>query len=81
MPVYDADGNPIKSKESLKYLGAALHKTGRIDSEIGAKIGVAKSEFRALVQIWSHANIHPRRKIQLYKSLVISKLIYGLQTV
>ena len=81
IPVYDADGNPIKNKEFLKYLGAVLHKIGRIDSEIGGKIGRSKSEFRALVQIWSHANIHPRRKIQLYKSLVLSKLLYGLQTV
>ena len=74
------DGAPIKSKASLKYLGALLQKTGRIDSEIGAKIGTAKSEFRSLVQIWNHANICIRRKIQLYKSLVLSRLLYGLQT-
>jgi len=58
-----------------------LHSTGRIDSEISSKIGVAKQEFRALSQIWSHANITKRRKLQLYRSLVLSKLLYGLQTV
>ena len=76
--ICDANGTPIKKKESLKYLGAVLHKTGRIDRELSSKIGTAKAEFRGLVQIWRHANIHVRRKVQLYKSL---KLFYGLQTV
>ena len=77
----DPDGNPVKCKESLKYLGAVLHNTGRVDSEIACKIGTAKQEFRTLMQIWKHANITKRRKIQLYKSLVLSKFLYGMQTI
>ena len=42
----NADDDPIKSKDSLKYLDAILHRMGRIDSEIANKIGNAKSEFR-----------------------------------
>ena len=79
--ICDANGTPIKKKDSLKYLGAVLHKTGRIDPELSSKIGIAKAEFRGLVQIWRHANINVRRKVQLYKSLVLIKLLYGLQTV
>ena len=80
-PIYDGEGKAIKIKESIKYLGAILHRTGRVDSEISSKLGMAKQEFRALSQIWSHANITKRRKLELYRSLVISKLLYGLQTV
>ena len=46
--IYEADGLPIKKKISLKYLGALFQKSGRIDSEIGAKIGTVKSEFWSL---------------------------------
>ena len=77
----DPDGNAIKCKASLKYLGALLQSTGRIDPEIGSKLGTARQEFRALAQIWQHANISRRRKIQLYHSLILSKFIYGLQRI
>ena len=79
--LHDMEGKVIKDKELLKYLGAVLHKTGRIDAEITAKIGVAKSDFRALGQIWKHANIKRKRNIELYKSLILSRFLYGLQTV
>ena len=79
--VYDMDGHCIKDKQSLKYLGVTLHKIGRADSEISSKIGIAKADFRGLVQIWKHANISKKRKIALYISLILSKLRYGLQTV
>ena len=79
--ILDPDGNPVKEKDSLKYLGAMLHKTGRMDSEIASKIGEAKQAFRTLMQIWKHANIAKVRKIQFYKALVLSKLLYGLQTI
>ena len=75
------DGDPIKSKNSLKYLNVILRKKGRIDSEIASKIGNTKSEFRSLVQIWKHANIPVGRKIQLYKSLILTRLLHDLQTV
>ena len=79
--IRDSDGNAIKKKESIKYLGALLHKSGQITAEIGCKIGIAKQEFRILERIWKHANISQRRKIELYKSLILSKFLYGLQTV
>ena len=77
-PVYDEEGKVIKSKDSIKYLGAMLHKTGRIDSEIGINIGIAKQDFRTLIQIWGHANISKKLKLELYWSLIVSKLLYGL---
>ena len=40
--------NVIQKKDSLKYLGALLHKSGRIESELGCRLGMAKSEFCTL---------------------------------
>ena len=48
-PIYDGEGKAIQIKESIKYLGAMLHRIGRIDSEISSKIGVVQQEFRALI--------------------------------
>ena len=79
--IYDEDGKPIMMKDSIKYLGAMLHKTGRVDSEIGSKIGYTNQEFRTIMQIWNHTNIRKQRKLQLYQALILSKLLYGLQTI
>ena len=79
--INDSAGKVIAKKEYLKYLGALLHKTGRIDSELNCKIGMAKTDFRKLVQIWNHTGITRDRKMQLYQSLILSRLLYGLQTV
>ena len=46
--LYDMEEKPIKEEESLKYLGEVLYKTGRVDSEISSKIGIAKADFRDL---------------------------------
>ena len=77
----DPAGEKIKNKDSLKYLGALLQKTGRCDPEINNKMGIARQQFRALSQIWKHAHISRRRKIQLYKAIILSKFMYGLQTI
>ena len=78
--IKDAAGNDIEKKESMKYLGALLHKSGKIDSELGRRLGMAKSEFTTLAQIWKNTNTKCKRKIQLYRALILSKLMYGLQT-
>ena len=61
--IMDPDGNPVKCKASLKYLGAVLQNTGRIDPEIGSKLGMTRQDFRRLIQIWQYANIAKRWKI------------------
>ena len=58
-----------------------LTADGHADSELSRRIGAAAGEFRTLRTFWSHANICKRRKLQLFHSLVASKLQYGLSTV
>ena len=65
----------------MVYLGGLLTADGHADSELSRRIGAAAGEFRALRTFWSHANICRERKLQLFHSLVASKLQYGLSTV
>ena len=75
------DGSLIKCVTSMTYLGGLLSKDANITSELGRKIGYAMHSFSNLQRIWSHANLPIRRKLALFKSLILSKLQYGLESV
>mgnify|MGYP001299764590 CR=1 FL=1 len=79
--LFDPDGNEVKCKDTMKYLGAQLSSGAQIHAELNMRLGIANQEFLGLERIWKHSNIPQRRKIQLYHSYVISKLFYGLQSV
>ena len=48
------DGTDVKTKESMTYLGSMLTADGRIDSELGRRIGLAQSDFSILEKVWKH---------------------------
>lgn len=78
--LFNERGDSIPHKDNLKYLGALLCADGRSASEISRRIGAAKSEFELLKQCWQHAPLSTARKMKLYSSLVLSKLLYGLES-
>ena len=53
---------------------------GRANSELSRRIGESTNLFRQLQKLWSHTSIGRRRKIQIYWSCVISKLLYSLDS-
>ena len=77
----DPDGNLLDDSGSLVYLGGLLTADGRSDSEVSRRIGAAMGDFRALQKMWGHAGIGTKRKLQLFTSLIASKLQYCLSTV
>jgi hypothetical protein len=78
--IKDPRGKPMEDKGSMVYLGGLLVANGRADSEISRKIGTALGDFRQLAKVWSHSNISRGRKQELFHSLVVSKLLYGLSS-
>ena len=60
------NGESIQRVPNLKYLGGVLSGDGAIVHESN------------LQRIWSHSNISIQRKMLLYNSLIISKLLYEL---
>ena len=54
---------------------------GKASRELSRKLGEASKTFRQLHQIWSRASIGRKRKIIIYNSCVLSKLLYSLESV
>ena len=71
-------GVALEPKESIEYLGTVLAGDGKFSSELGRRIGRAKGDFDALCRVWRHSTISRRRKLELYTSLIESRLLYGL---
>ena len=65
----------------MKYLGALLCKNGNAHPEVNQRLGMAQQELDALMKIWKHTNIRLDRKVELYYSCIVSKLLYGLQSI
>ena len=74
------DGSPIKHVTTMNYLGGLLSNDAKVTSDLGRKIGEAMNTFSNLQRIWSHANLPIRKKLALFKSLVLSKLQYGIES-
>ena len=73
-------GQPIESTPSLAYLGASISDDGKIGSELARRIGAAKKDFRSLCKVWKHSSLTTRRKLDIFRSLVESRFMYGLCT-
>ena len=73
-------GDVIPQKPALKYLGALLSSEGCDTSEISRRIGMARHELDLLKKCWSHTSLSKARKYDIYRSIVLSKLLYGLES-
>jgi hypothetical protein len=71
---------PIEDVEKFTYLGAKLSTEGGTDYDIQDRIAKAQNCFKNLNKIWRSSNITLRVKINFYKPLVKSVLLYGSET-
>ena len=75
------DGDEIKLKTSMKYLGSMLCNSGRAGTELSYRLGLARADFNQLKRVWSHTSIARARKLKIYEACILSKLLYCLDTV
>ena len=78
--IHAADGTELKVQDRAVYLGALLAASGDPKQELSRRLGEAKAAFAKLTQIWSHANLTLKNKLQIYESCILSKLMYGLES-
>ena len=64
----------------MVYLGSVIHEDGRAVTELSRRLGQSKALFNKLSRVWSHSSITPRRKVEIFNAVVVSKLTYGLCT-
>ena len=73
-------GDEIPAAEVMNYLGAHLYADGCVRSELHRKIGQAWGDFSILNSFWKHAALTRKRKLEVFDSVVVSRLLYGLSS-
>ena len=73
-----ASDTTVTVASSMVYLGSILTADGSIHRELGRRIGSAKSDFDTLAKVWTHSSLTWKPKLQIYTSLIESKLFYAL---
>ena len=74
------DEHEVDPTGSMTYLGSTISPDGRMSSELTRRIGIAKADFRAVRQVWSHSALSRRRKLEICSALIETKLLYALST-
>ena len=83
---YEEPNNTVKGQkfqavESFTYLGSTLSRATTIDAEINNRIAKASSAFGRLKKtVWEQRGITMDTKIQVYKAVVLTSLLYGCET-
>ena len=80
MSLTTPQGEPIPAKESIVYLGATISSSGRLSGELNKRLGAAWGEFCRYRRAWKHTAIAKARKLQVFQSLVTSKVMYSLNS-
>ena len=80
-PILGSDGAPLQQKMEAVYLGGLLSTDGRPVAEVTRRLGEARRTFHNLQAVWRHANIAKRQKQHIFDACVVSKLLYGLESV
>ena len=73
-------GEAIPTSELLSYLGANIYADGGIKSEVNKKLGIAWGDFNKLVRVWKHTSLTKERKLQVFQSVIIGRVLYGLSS-
>ena len=76
----DIAGRQLNEVEKYTYLGATVSNKGGGAEDIHNRICKSRVAFMKLKQIWNSRKLTLRTKIKLYKSLVMSVLLYGSET-
>ena len=65
---------------AFKYLGAPLTKDELSTAEIKIRLSIATASMAKLNKIWSRKDVNFSTKIKLYKTLVLSTLLYSCES-
>ena len=77
-PLHAPDNTPIVSQECLSYLGCHIYANGSLKSELNRRLGIAWSLFCVLNDVWKHSTLSTSRKLQIFRAVIVSRLLYGL---
>ena len=71
------NGTDLRQADSLTYLGSIITPEGGTKEDIYSRLGKARSAFRSMNNVWRSGQYSTNTKLKLYRSCVISTLLYG----
>ena len=72
-------GEEIKKVEKFTYLGSVISKGEGAGADIASRLAKARTAFNMLYKVWRSNQISQSLKIRIYKSNVLSVLLYGAE--
>jgi len=70
----------VEEVENFTYLGANVTKDGGGTADVKKRVALASAQMKRLSNIWQMGDIDRKTKASLFKSLVLSVLLYGCET-
>ncbi|GFO08688.1 hypothetical protein PoB_003519300 [Plakobranchus ocellatus] len=75
------NSSELKSTPQFTYLGCTISSDARLDKEIDNRLARANSSFgRLYKRVWNNKSLKIKTKIQVYKAVVLTTLLYGSET-
>ena len=71
---------PLEDVQTFVYLGSVIDQLGGSEEDIKARIQKARAMFIMLRSIWHSRKISIKTKIRIFKSNVMSVMLYGSET-
>ena len=78
--VHYMNGEQIPIKDKAVYLGSVVTGNGNQHAEVQARISAATVTWKRLQTFWRKAPVTVKWKIRVYDSVILSKLVYGLNS-
>ena len=75
------DGTPIDNVEEVKYLGCHLNSRSDYKRELQQRIRHCTWTMKTLAEVWKGHRCSTQWKLRVYEAVVLSRLLYGLETV
>ncbi|KAL9969196.1 hypothetical protein ACROYT_G021383 [Oculina patagonica] len=75
----EINGEQVDEVEEFVYLGALLDKEGGTTKDIQHRLSKARQAFYRMRRLWDTSEIGRKMKVQLFKTIVRSVLMYGCE--
>ena len=76
----EVDGQQLKQTNNFVYLGGSISSNEGSETDIQRRLGITRSIFQNLNQVWISKEIGKNTKIKVYETLVLSALLYNSET-
>lgn len=75
------NGKIVKQVGNFKYLGSNIQNDGKLENEINHRVSAASHAFQKLYhRVWKRHEINLNTKLLVYKTVVLSTLLYSSET-